>query len=273
MKGILTISRYEFINFLRSRYIQLLSIIFLLTAVFISYFGSVGAGYKEFLGLLRTSGSLFNLVLLTFPLISMLMGVQSYTTDISYMGLLLSQPISRFEVFMGKYIGVFLSLFLSTLTGYGIAGIVISYNTGMEGLKGYLIVIFLSVFLFLIFLSLSSFLSVILRQRSKALGVSFLIWAFFVVIYDLLAIGISIIMGGNQVTPFTLFFLLLNPVDIARVLGFQMIGAESFLGPSGSYLLTKLGGENSSLFLGFLLALWMVIPLFIAYRVFKNQDI
>jgi Cu-processing system permease protein len=273
MKGILIVSRYEFINFLRSKYIQLLSIIFLLTAVFISYFGSVGAGYKEFLGLLRTSGSLFNLILITFPLISLLMGVLSYTTDRSYMGLLLSQPISRFEVFMGKYIGVFLSLFISTLTGFGSAGIIISYYTGFEGLKGYLVVIIISVFLFLVFLSLSSFLSVILIQRSKALGVSFLIWAFFVIIYDLLAIGVSIIMGGNQVTPFTIFFLLLNPVDIARVLGFEMIGAESFLGPSGSYLLTKLGGENSSLFLGFLLILWIVIPLSIAFKIFKKQDV
>lgn len=72
---------------------------------------------------------------------------------------------------------------------------------------------------------------------------------------------------------FTILFLFLNPIDIARILGFQMIGAESFLGPSGSYLLSKLGGNYASILLGMALIVWFTIPLFISLKIFQNQDV
>ncbi len=272
MKNLLIIARYEFVSFLRSKYIQLLSVIFLLLTIFISYFGAIGAGYRDFLGMLRTAGTLFNLILITFPLISLIMGTISFTTDRAYMELLLSQPLRRFEIFAGKYLGVFLSLFVSTIAGFGVAGIMISYYSGMEGLKGYLITLLISLVISSIFLSLSTIISIPIRQRGKSLGVSFLIWVFSVIIYDLLVIGISIIIGGNQVNLLTIFSLFFNPVDIARIWGFQMIGAESFLGPSGSYLLSKLGGEYTPLVLGIAFIFWVIFPILISYKVFKNQD-
>lgn len=273
MKNLLIVARYEFVNFLRSKYIQSLSVIFLLMAIFISYFGSAGAGYREFLGMLRTSGSLFNLILITIPLISLIMGSISFTPDRAYMELLLSQPMSRFEVFGGKYIGVSISILISTFAGFGIAGIIISYYAGIEGLKGYLVILGISIFLSLVFVSFSTIVSIVFRQRSKALGVAFILWVFFVIIYDLLAIGVSVVIGGNQVSFLTILFLFLNPVDIARIWGFQMIGAESFLGPSGSYLLSKLGGNYASILLGAALSVWFIVPLLISFKIFQNQDI
>lgn len=273
MRNLIIVSKYEFINFLRSKYIQSLSLIFLVLAIFISYFGSAGAGYKEFLGMLRTSGSLFNLVLITFPLISLIMGSISFTPDRAYMELLLSQPVSRTEVFAGKFIGVSLSILVSTISGFGIAGIIISYYAGIEGLKGYLVILIISIFLSLVFVSLSTLISILFRQRSRALGASLILWVFFVIIYDLLAIGASILIGGNQVSLWTILFLFLNPVDIARIWGFQMIGAESFLGPAGSYLLRKLGGDYASFLLGGALIIWLIVPVMISFKIFKNQDI
>ena len=50
------------------------------------------------------------------------MGTLSFTGDKGTMDLLFSQPVVRGEVLIGKWLGLFYSIALSTLGGFSIAG-------------------------------------------------------------------------------------------------------------------------------------------------------
>ncbi len=64
------------------------------------------------------SASLLNLVLYLVPQVALTMGTLSFTGDKGATELLFSQPVLRSEVQLGKLLGVFWPITLSTLIGF-----------------------------------------------------------------------------------------------------------------------------------------------------------
>ena len=131
--AIKTIARQELVINIRNRWTLLFAGVFGVLVLTISYFGLVTGGSIGFQGFARTSASLLNLVLYIVPLAALTMGTLSFTSEKSAGELLFSQPVTRGEILIGKFLGLFASIFTATLIGFGLAGIVIPIKLGTRG--------------------------------------------------------------------------------------------------------------------------------------------
>jgi len=116
------------------------------------------------------------------------------------------------------------------------------------------------------FLSLSVLISVMAANKTIASGTSIALWFLFVLIYDLILLGILVVTEGQWGGDLFPFLLLLNPADIFRILnifgldqvktlyGLATVFPESLANP---WLL------NAAMFS------WIIGPLGLAYWKFK----
>ena len=272
--AITTIARQELVINIRNRWTLVFSGVFGILVLTISYFGLVTGSSVGFQGFARTSASLLNMVLYIVPLVALMMGTLSFSSEKSASELLFSQPVSRAEILLGKFLGLFASIFTATLIGFGIAGVIIAANAGTEGSLRYPLFVGFSLLLALIFLSLSAFISALCRRKSKAFGVALFVWFFFVLFYDLLVIGVTFLLKERTANAFIFGSLFGNPVDMVRIASLMTLNGKNIFGAGGAALLKFLGGEGLSIVLLLIaLSLWVVAPLFAAQRLLKHQDI
>lgn len=274
VEAILTVAREEVRIAGRSRWTVLFAAVFAALALAIAYFGMATAGIAGFQGFERTTASLLNLVLYVVPLLALSMASVSVAREDGAGEMLYAQPVSRASILLGKVAGLFVSIATATLFGFGVAGVVIVGQAGADGLGSYTAFVGYALLLALVFLSIGSMIAVLARGRARAFGVSLLVWFVFVILYDLLVIGLTLVV--RERTANTLLFLSLfgNPVDLVRVSGLMSVADSTIFGAAGAALVKYLGGRAAGMALmAGALALWTVCPLAIAARVLKNQDL
>jgi Cu-processing system permease protein len=272
--AILTIARQELIISIRNKWTVIFAAIFGLLVMAISYFGTMASGELGFQGFNRTSASLLSLVLYLIPLIALMMGSQSFTAGSGDGELLFSQPVTRTEVMLGKVAGLFASLTAATLGGFGIGGIMISMQTGSDEVWGYAVFVGLSLLLSLVFLSIAVLISMVSGRQTKAFGLALVVWFVFVIFYDLLVMGGSLLFRERAANYFIFLSLFGNPVDMVRVAGLIALNGEEIFGPAGAALIKFAGGSTAggAALLTSLFA-WVAVPLFASLRLLKKQDI
>jgi len=270
------ILRYELLMNIRSKWVLGFSVGFALLVLGISYFGLALIGYEvEFQDFYRTIASLLNLAIYIIPVVALVMGVNSLCSERGEMDMLLSQPVSRTSVFVGKITGLFATMFISTMIGLGGAGIIIALKSGYDGIWKYLIFVFLCIAMAAVFLSLSGLVATLARKRAVALVITLLLWAFFVIFYDLVVFAISYYFVGERYLRTMLYFsLLANPIDVIRVLTLMIIGGAPALGPAGAGLIRQFGGVWAGIFLSIgIILVWIIVPLTAAVYAFKKRDV
>jgi Cu-processing system permease protein len=274
VKSISDIARQELVITIRNRWTVIFAVVFGLLVVSIAYFGVMTEGFSGMQSFTRTSASLLNLVLYIVPLVALTMGTLSFTGDKGSTELLFSQPLSRSEVLLGKWLGLFLSIALSTLVGFTLAGGVIFLASGPEGILRYAAFIVLSLGLSLVFLSIAVLVATASRRKAKAFGAALFLWFFFVLFYDLLTLSGSLLLKGQMANMFLFLSLFGNPVDMVRVGTLIILDNVTIFGASGAAMLRFLGGSTSSVALLLVgLAVWVLAPLVLARRLIRSQDI
>ncbi len=259
---------------IRNRWTMLFSGVFGLLALAISYFGLVTQGYAGFQGFERTTASLLSLVLYLVPLVALAMTLLSFTGERGAFELLFSQPVGRTEILIAKVLGLFGSMLIATLFGFGVAGTVIAFETGAEGLFRFLAFTGVSLLLSLVFLAVGALLAVLGVTRTRALGLALLVWFFLVLFYDLIVMGAAFLMKERAANVLVFVSLFGNPVDLARVAGLLAVGNVSIFGAAGAALFKFLGGQAAcqTVLFATLLA-WVAGPLAIAARVLRRRDL
>jgi len=272
--AIIVIARQELVINIRNRWTIVFAGVFSALVLTISYFGLVTGGTVGFQGFARTSASLLNMVLYLIPLVALTMGTLSFTSEKSASELLFSQPVTRDEILLGKFLGLFASIFTATVIGFGLAGVIIAAKAGPEGALRYTALIGFSLLLALIFLSLSAFISAVCRRKTKAFGAALFVWFFFVLFYDLVVIGATFLFKERTANTFIFGSLFGNPVDMVRVASLMTLNGKEIFGAGGAALLRFLGGEGLSVaILLIALSLWVAAPLLVAQRLLRRQDI
>lgn len=274
LKIVLTIARQELVVNVRNRWTVTFAVVFSLLVLGIAYFGLRTLGYAQMQDFSRTVASLLNLVLYIVPLVALVMGAMSFTSDKESAELLFAQPVTRLEILLGKTAGLFGSLVLSTLIGFGLAGIVVGLRTGLYGLLRYVAFVGLALVLALIFLALAVLISVLLRRKTKAYGVVLFLWFFFVIFYDLVVMGGAGLLAGRLARWLLFLSVFGNPVDMVRISGLMAVNGTAVFGPAGAALLRFLGGAaGSALALSLALLAWILLPLTLAARALRCQDV
>lgn len=273
-KSVYDIARQELIINIRNRWTMIFAVVFGALVVSISYFGIMAEGFSGMQSFTRTSASLLNLVLYIVPLVALTMGTLSFTGDKGSTELLFSQPLLRSEVLLGKLFGVFFSIALSTLIGFTLAGAIVVAASDVEGVWRYIAFVVLSLALSFVFLCIALLTATMSRRKSKAFGIALFLWFFFVLFYDLLALGGTMFLKGQTANTFLFLSLFGNPVDMVRVATLIILDNVTIFGAAGAAMLRFLGGQTASLLLLVAgLAAWASVPLFISTRMMRRQDI
>lgn len=220
LRQIGAIAGKEFRDHIRNRWVLAVAVVFTLFALVIAYFGAAQQGTVGLRSLDVTIASLVSLVIYLVPLIALILGYDAIVGEREQgsLALLLSMPITPFELLIGKFAGLAAALAFSTVIGFGLAGGLITYRIGAGALYHYAGFVASAVLLGMAFLSMAMMVSVVARDRMGASGAAIALWFFYVLIYDLLLLGILVAAEGRYNLDLFPVLLLLNPADIFRIL-------------------------------------------------------
>ena len=268
VKQILTLAMKEFRDRLRNRWVLAVAMVFTVFSLVITYFGGAQQGQLGLRSIEFTISSLVSLVIYLIPLIALLLGFDAVVgeRERGSLDLLLALPITRLELLLGKYLGLAAALTLSTLTGFGLVALLLFQQFSWPGLYHYLGFMLSSVLLGLAFLSLAVLLSVLARERTRASGMAIAVWFFFVLVFDLLLLGLLVATGGAYGGDIFAYLLLLNPADAYRILNLfsledvrALYGLSSIVPPALS----------DPWLMGAVMLGWITLPLGLAHWRFK----
>lgn len=266
---ILAIARKEFRDRLRSRWALTVAAVFTAFALSIAYFGAAQQGAVGFRGIELTIASLVSLAIYLMPLIALILGYDAIVgeRERGSLDLLLSLPITRLELLLGKYLGLTAALALATLLGFGLVGIAIGWQGGSYALFHYGGFMLSALLLGMVFLSLAVLVSTFARGKSSASGAAIGLWFVFVLIYDLMLLGALVASQGGMPAWLVSLLVLLNPTDIFRLLNiFSLEELKSLYG-----LATVVPDTLTEAWaLSLAMAAWIVAPLGLAYAKFRQ---
>jgi Cu-processing system permease protein len=264
----------EFRDALRSRWFVLAAGCFLALSLGLSMLGLAGAQRSGLAGFDRTTASLLNLALLFVPLVTLSLGGLGIAGELEdgSLAMLLSQPITRFEAYAGKYLGLLAAVSASILIGFGATGVIVGISAGGGNVRGFVTLVALTLLLGAATLSIGTVLSVALRARARVIGAAFAVWLLLVYVSDLGTIGLTI---ARNLGPAQIFILaLLNPVQQARVLGTLTLSQRlDVLGPVGVFGLDQFGATGLTVLLLGVLVATAAIPLAYGYVIFRRTPI
>lgn len=258
----------------RNRWVVSFAALYAVLTILVSIFGMVTSGYAGFQDFVRTAVSVVNLSGFVVPLFALLLGVFSFLAQREYLELMVTQPVSRGQIVLGKYLGLLLTVLGATILGLGIPGVVISLSVGMQGALEYGLVSLLALGLSVIFTGLAVLIAISCDRQQIAMGVSVGIWIFFEVIYGLIMLGTTLYFSRATLKVLLIAGLVGNPIDLTRVLSLLAVGGPEFFGPAGVTLVKLTGSPTlAGLFGVAAMLIWVVVPVLLAMRIFRRQSL
>lgn len=257
-----TIAREEWKMAMRSKWLFIFALLFTLLAFIILFFGSQSDGFT---GFSRTTASLLNLSLFLIPLLTLLIGglLISGEKEDGRLALFLTYPISSLSVICGKFIGLFFSLASVLLIGYGFSYI-LSSSLGEASFSVLALFLGLSLLLMMMYLSIALFIGTMVSGRLIALGAAIFLWAFFVLFYEFLVMGLVTVSPPSWTLWIISISVFLNPIELIRVFTIIFLGSGTIFGPSIYDFTIWAESTAGSLLFAVSCLIWMIIPLFIA---------
>ncbi|TDR56884.1 Cu-processing system permease protein [Halomonas ventosae] len=272
MNAILTIAGKEFRDGLRNRWVLAIALVLAFLAVGIAWFGAAASGGLGFTSLATTVVSLATLAVFLIPLIALLLAYDAVVgeQEAGTLLLLLTYPISRTQLLLGKFLGHGLILAAATALGFSVAGVVIAL--GAEGVAltelaaGMGLLIGSSILLGWVFIAFAYLISVWVTEKARAAGLALVVWFLFVLVFDLglLALLVSVEQGGDWLP----WLLLLNPTECFRLI--NLAGFEAARSYTGLTSIAEGGAFRPAVVTAILVA-WILVPLGLALLRFRRR--
>jgi len=263
----------EFSDGLRNKWVAGATLILTALAFALTLLGSAPTGVLGVKPLAVTVVSLSSLTIFLIPLIALLLGYDAIVGEAERgcLLLILTYPVSRLEIILGKFLGHAGILSFAIIVGYGAAGVAAAWLRGgdAESWRAFIWLLLSTIMLGLAFLALAYLISVIVKERSTAAGIAVGVWLFFVLVYDLALMGSLVASRGQIGVNVFAGLLLLNPADVYRL--FNLTAFENVRMLSGMAGLSSTV-RFSPLILLVVLAAWSAIPLAVAVGVFKRRE-
>jgi Cu-processing system permease protein len=268
---ILVISRLEFVGAARLRWIRAFAAAFALLAVGAAWSAGSARELGGADGFGRTTVALVPMVLMLVPLAAILVGVTGQTTDGD--AFLFSQPASRSEIVVGRWLGQAAALGGALAVGFGAGASAITLGAGVHDLPRFLTFAGATFLLALDFLALAAAIGMT-ERRTVALVVGACAWFFFVLLFDAAALAAAAWLTGRTGARVLMVSVFANPADLMRVLTLSTAGTPHLLGAAGDSWHRFLGGPGAATTLACAgLIAWMAAPLAAACRAVARRDL
>lgn len=236
MRRILATAALEFRIALRNRWVAIATAMMVLFALVLSAAGSAPTGGLGVDRLSVTVASLTSLAVYLVPLIALLMSFDAIAGEVERgtLPLILTYPVARPEILVGKLLAHLAILGLAVAAGYGIAAALARAldPEAARGLPALWRLGWSSLLLGATFLGAGYALSALSRRPSGAAGLAIGLWLGAVVLYDLGLLAAVVADNGGWFT-LSVFpvALLANPADAFRL--FNLAASQAASGASG----------------------------------------
>lgn len=215
--------------------------------------------------------SLTNIVIVLTPLIGILFGTIYYYNSKEFIQLLMAQALSRWSIFLGMYLGMAFALCISILLGIGVPMIVYGVLTSPD-LSIFMLLITMACTLSIIFSLIAFIIAMKFDDKVKGLSISIFVWLFFAIIYDGIFLLLLLGLKDYPLDKMTISMIMLNPIDLARILILMKLDMSAMMGYTGAVLSKFLGRGLGILFVSFSLLLWTVLPLWRLHYIGGKKD-
>jgi len=252
------IIKYILYDILRTRFI-LLYTLFLLVCTVAMYQLDTDTG--------KVTMSLMNIVLMVIPLVSIVFTTIHFYNSYEFIELMLAQPVNRKVIFLSEYFSTALSLCVAYAVGTGLPVLIYGFNPSS------LTLLYSGLMLTLVFVSLAFLASVLTRDKAKAIGITLLFWFYFSLIYDGLLLWVVYTFSDYPLEKLTITLIAFNPVDLARIMMLLKLDISALMGYTGAFYQNFFGSFLGTAFSSGILMLWIILPLFIAMRIFSKKDL
>jgi Cu-processing system permease protein len=276
MRNILIVARKEIQEGLRNRWVLATTLLLAALALTLTFLGSAPTGNVGVRALDVVIVSLSSLTIFLLPLIALLISHDAIVGEMERgtMLLLLSYPVARWQVLLGKFVGHLAILSFATFVGYGAAaGALAATGAAIDpqSWTAFASMVGSSILLGAAFIAVGYLVSALVRERGTAAGIAIGIWLVFVLIYDMALLGLLVVDQGQTISGAVLNgLLLLNPTDAYRLYNLTGSGSVSaFSGMAGVAQTSTLGPQA----LLAALATWALVPLVLAAIAFSRREL
>ncbi|HYW35951.1 MAG TPA: ABC transporter permease subunit [Balneolaceae bacterium] len=258
-----TILKYQWKDHLRSKWIIGYALIYLLLTDGLIRFG--GAGPKALL-------SIANVILLFVPLVSMIYSALFLYQSREFIELLLAQPLNRKSLYWGLFGGVSVPLAIAFLLGTGLP-LAYSGILGTSSTMSVILILCIGLLLTFLFASLGFVVGLkFFEDKIIGLGFALVSWLVLAVLYDGLVLLVVYVFGNYPLGKPILALSLVNPIDLARILILLKFNISALMGYTGAVFNQFFGTHLGILISGGCLLLWIFIPLWLGFKVFRRKD-
>jgi Cu-processing system permease protein len=271
LKVVWTIAQRELREALRNRWLWFFAAGFAALAFALSRASLASAGYTGLGGFGRTAASLVNALLLFAPLLGLTVGAGLIAGDRERGTLryLLTQPVTRAEVFGGKAAGGAMALAVAISLGFGLAALGLA-GAGAADPIAFLALAGFTLLLAVCLLGVGLIISAVARRASTAAGAGLIVWLGLVFLSDLGLVGATLSLRPSPAV--LLAMLLANPLQTFKVGAIYSLRTTlDALGPVGQFAMHRFGASLPWLFLA-VLAGWIALTYITAYALFRRTD-
>jgi Cu-processing system permease protein len=216
-------------------------------------------------------GALLSLVLFLGPLCSIVFGTLYFYQARGFQELMLAQPVGRASLLAGQGLALAIAFCAAFGLGLGIPTVAAGFDGGGDLI---LLGLFLGggALLHLCFLALAFLIALSIDDRLKGFSTSLVIWLILVFLYDGALLAAVTALSDYPLDRFTIGAILLNPVDLERILVLMQLDASALLGYTGAVFRRFFG---TSLGIGAALAamlFWVAAPAALFFRRLRKKD-
>lgn len=254
LRQIGTLAATEFRLSVRSKWAFALTGLFALFGVMLATFSGSAVGPE---GMERVVASLTSLAVYLVPLAALALGYDAIVgrEEEGWLAVVFSLPVTRQRVVVGTFLGRAVVLAGATVLGFGVVGFLLLREYGAAYWGTFLAFLAAAVAVGTVFLAIAILVSTVAREKTHALGAVLLVWLWFVLIHDLLAMGVvSVLSVPSSVLTAT---VLANPASVFRVLVLSQLETTASGGLDAAVAAT---GLSTPLLLAALIG-WIVVPI------------
>lgn len=236
----LRLLRRELEDSLRNYWFAVSAGVLVVGGMLLMLFGQPDAAILGYRGFARALAGLMQLALFVVPLLALFPAVATLAgeRELGTLDYLLAQPVTRDEVFAGKWTGVGSAVSLAVLLGFGATGLV-AVVRGVPAVTVLVLLVF-TLLLGVTFVSLGLWISSVFSTRARATSAGLTVWLFFLAMGSMGLAGAFV--GWGVPAPVLEAWAFVNPVEAYRLAAIAVLEpGMSVLGPVGSALIEGLG--------------------------------
>jgi Cu-processing system permease protein len=257
------VMRYEVRDVLRSRWLIAYAGFFAVATDVLLRFG---AGADD----ARTVVSLINVVLGIVPLVAVVFGTMYLYHSREFVELLLAQPVSRRQLFLGLYGGLAFPLSAAFALGVGLPFVL--HGIAPEARSAVSTLVATGVVLTFVFTALAFVVAARVEDRARGLGAAIAVWLGLAVLYDGLVLMLATMFADYPIERGLLALMIANPIDLSRIVLLLQLDISALMGYTGAVFQHFFGNIGGVLLASGALLAWIGVPVCLAMRAFLRKD-